>query len=218
MKRSELYDALQEQWDTERSLRCVSFFKRMEEMRQKKILSQSEFEFAKTFLLTYDGPRNIDGYAKSYLDAIPLLQGAFKRGMITKDFYHEAVIMTLSMQKDIFLAQLLYIGLIQEEDYIESENSRLVNLLQESIGPVFGVCPPTQLAIVLGVQYGFKLVESTVSSFRQQIVMERDGHRFILQKKNHFLIPPKISIIDEQNTNYTYAQLITKLKKIYGTL
>lgn len=218
MKTSGLYNALQEKWASERSLTCVPFFKKMEDLRQKKILSQSEFEFAKKFLLTYDGSRIVDDYDKSFLDAVPILRGASPKGMITEDFYHKAVIMTLSMKKDIFLAQLLYVGLIQESDYIKSERSRLVRLLQENDCPTFGICPPTQVAIVLGVQYGFYMVESEISSLKQRIVMERDGYRFILQRKTNFFGSSKVSITDEQNTNYTYAQLITKLKGIYGTL
>lgn len=208
------YNQLQELWQSESNLEMVPVIESLYRFQQNNIISKEEFSIAKEFLMIkYDTNKPISLYVDEYVNAIPILREGLKKHIINDCFYHYAVEQTIQMKRDIFLSKLLLARIISPDDYKKGNRSRRISLILQNRQFLIS-SSPSVIAIELALNYGYKTVESIISTFRETITMEKEQRHIIIHKGFDFLgvVMPRVTIRDENNKKYCYKDFLHKLK------
>ena len=180
---------------------------------KKRLINQEEFSFGKEYLLS-EGDDTFH-YQEMYLDAIPVLYKAMSKGMLNRDEYHDAVMLTLRKKRELYDAYVLCSGAITFENYLHDLD--LVHRPQH-----YGVNYMQHLAELLS-GYGYQVSQVSLTRLCHKVEYQK-GDSCITISQSYGLFGPSKIRVDDGKELYrfppieAFGMLNEKLKQNHGKL
>lgn len=198
-------DRLNQQLEkSEGALNTISLFEALHSLFEKSFINEEEFSYGKEYLLS--GMEDTHNYKEEFLDAIPVLNEARAKGMLNRDEYHRAILLTLGKKREIYDAKELCSGAITFKNYLHDHN--LLHRHRE-----YGVNDISALAGLLG-QDGYKASNINLTWFGHKVEFRKED-TFVTLSQFYVFGPSKIRVDDgKQSHRYTLSDAVCKLKLI----
>lgn len=218
MKNSDFQNLLHadtELYKSEKNLENLDLICQFHQMYKKGFINETEFEDAKYHVMY---SCNIFWFVKStyenhYMAVIPLLHKLLESKKITESQYHEAIPLVIKAERRMTLASYLLAGLINMNEFISPEKSKLLNWMGKRTLANMHYSAGT-IALELFEEYGFSVVIYEISFFRTRLTikMKKGNSDFEVRQHLSLLGSYKSYIIDENKKKYSYNEFMKRLK------
>lgn len=215
MKKKETFlDAESELFESEKNLENLELIRELYVIYTKGIINDAEFKVAKHYIITFGGFYSFKKarYQRYFLGAITILHELLKSSFITESQYHEAIPLVVKTDRDVNFVRYLRAGLINFDEFLSPEKSKLIKWLGLVDTYTLGVPNVNFLALELYEEHGYSVERYYISKFRKRlrIIMKKGDSDIEIRQSPRFFGGYKIYIVDEKKKKISYDKFIKR--------